>query len=500
MTKPINIYLQSRIKEGNAFNIIKNHSSNRADKAKTKNHEILSLAHFVDGLINHGVNIDMMDGFFYGYEILQIGKEFDLLKISNSQCLNIEFKSQHVGERQILNQLVRNQYYLAHLGKEILSYTVVTDTLTCYKLCENTRLEKVNFGEIASIIKGFKHDKNVEINSLFKARNFLVSPLVNPEKFADGEYFLTQAQEQIKKKILASISNKNIAQYYSVVGHSGTGKTLLIYDLAKTLAKKDKVVILHCGKRLKSQELLCERIKNLKIFTPNIIDDVPMVISEAKFVLVDEAHRICPKHFNKLCALVEKNNLIALFSSDPEQVISKVEVENDILSRINALNPVETCILSDRIRTNKELFSFTTSVMDLKKKAKTAMGFGVISLCYANDFFEARQIIEYFKNKNYAFINYSNLDKNLLNNDGYDIHKVIGQDFDNVLLVMDKTFYYDEEGRLSAHQQPDFEYIYTQLFYQGITRAKEKLALVVVDNNDLFKKISHIFVGEVISS
>ena len=94
MTKPINIYLQSRIREENAFNIIKSHSSNKSDKSKTKEHEITSLARFVDALIKNGVNIEMMDGFFYGYEILQIGKEFDLLKIANNQCLNIEFKSQ----------------------------------------------------------------------------------------------------------------------------------------------------------------------------------------------------------------------------------------------------------------------------------------------------------------------------------------------------------------------------------------------------------------------
>ena len=496
MTKPINIYLQSRIREENAFNIIKSHSSNKSDKSKTKEHEITSLARFVDALIKNGVNIEMMDGFFYGYEILQIVKEFDLLKIANNKCLNIEFKSQQVSEKQILSQLLRNQYYLAHLGKEILSYTVVTDSLTCYKLCENTRLEKVDFNEIANIIKCFKHDKKIDINKLFKASNFLVSPLLNPEKFISGEYFLTQAQEQVRKKILSSILGKNTPQFYSIVGHSGTGKTLLIYDLAKTLAKKDKVVILHCGKTLKGQDFLCQKIKNLKIFTPNVIDDMPSEIEDAKFLLIDEAHRIHPKHFKALCNISTKENLVVLFSLDPEQVISKSEVENDILSKINALNPIETCILSDRIRTNREMFSFTTSIMDLKKKARKPVNFSAVSLCFANDCYEAKQILEYFKNKNYTFINYSNLDERLLACGGYDIHQVIGQDFDNVLMLMDKSFYYDEDGKLQAHQYVETDFIYTKLFYQGITRAKEKLALIVVDNKDLFDKISQIFVSE----
>ncbi len=492
MTKPINIYLQSRINDENAFNIIKNHSSNKRGKSKIKKHEILSLSRFVDGLIEHGIPINMMDGFFYGYEIMQIGKEFDLLKISNNQCLNIELKSQKVSEKQILNQLIRNKYYLAHLGKEILAYTVITDTLSCYKLCENNRLEKVDFEEIANIVKVLKHDQNIAINKLFKASTFLVSPLSSPEKFVKGEYFLTQAQEQVKKKILSNIATKNSTKYYSIVGHSGTGKTLLVYDLAKTLAKREKNLILHCGRISNSHVFLCDNIKNLNIFTPNILDERQTELLDFKFILVDEAHRLYPKHFYTLCKIVKDNNLIALFSSDPEQVISKAEVENDILSRINTLNSVEIHILSDRIRTNNEMYSFITAVMDLKKKARKLTNFDAISLCYANDYVEAKHILEYFQNKNYAFINCFNSNENFFAIRNYDVHQIIGQDFEKVVMLMDNTFYYDEKGKLQSNVNLNSEYIYTQLFYQGITRAKDKLALIVIDNKVLFEKISQI--------
>ncbi len=489
MTNPINIYLQSRIKEENAFNIIKSHSSNKREKSKIKKHEILSLSRFVDGLIKHGVNIDMMDGFFYGYEIAQIGKEFDLLKLSDTKCLNIEFKSQQVSEKQILNQLVRNNYYLKHLGKEILSYTIVTDTLTCYKLCDNSRLAKVEFLELANIIKSTSFDKSIEIDKLFKARNFLVSPLVNPEKFINGEYFLTQAQEHIKKKILSSIINKKTTRYYSVVGHSGTGKTLLLYDLAKTLAKRLNVAILCCGRGVKVQERLFDKIENLKIFDANVIDEKMPELESADIILIDEAQRISANHFTALRNMVDKNGSFVLFSLDPTQVLSKTEIDNDIFSKINALNPVETCVLSDRIRVNKELFSFTTAVMDLKKKARGKVSFGAVSICYANNILEAKQIVDYFNGKNYTFINYSNSYKVF---GGYDIHQVIGQDFDKVVMLMDNAFYYDEKGTLQARQNVNSDYIYSQLFYQGITRAKEKLALVVVDNKNLFDKVSQI--------
>lgn len=68
--------------------------------------------------MNMGLSLEMLDGFFYGYRIPQIGKEFDLLKFTETECLNIELKSQAVPLEQVLSQLKKNKYYLAHLGKK----------------------------------------------------------------------------------------------------------------------------------------------------------------------------------------------------------------------------------------------------------------------------------------------------------------------------------------------------------------------------------------------
>ena len=58
---------------------------------------------------------------------------------------------------------------------------------------------------------------------------------------------------------------------------------------------------------------------------------------------------------------------------------------------------------------------------------------------------------------------------------------------------MDNTFYYDEGGKLCAKQHRDRNYLYEKLFYQSITRVKDKIALLVIDNEDLFKKIVRVF-------
>ena len=134
MTKPINLYIQSRISDETVFNRIERHVASKIDKSKTKTHEISSLRSLVDALLKQGVQPDQLDSFYYGYEIPQIGKEFDLLKFGIDECLNIELKSRRVSDEQISTQLRRNQYYLGHLGKKLIQYTVVTSSLTCYSI------------------------------------------------------------------------------------------------------------------------------------------------------------------------------------------------------------------------------------------------------------------------------------------------------------------------------------------------------------------------------
>ena len=80
--------------------------------------------------------------------------------------------------------------------------------MICYKLSLNDELIPVEFDEIASSIKRIATEYSDTIDNLFRASDYLVSPLNTPARFIQGEYFLTQAQEQIKKKILSGIDRK----------------------------------------------------------------------------------------------------------------------------------------------------------------------------------------------------------------------------------------------------------------------------------------------------
>ena len=129
MTKPINLYIQSRISDELSFNRVEFHSSKRQDCGKTKEHEIGSLRKIVDTFIVQGLSPKELDGFFFGFHIPQIGKEFDLIKLDKGKLvLNIELKSEDVGVDVIQNQLEKNRYYLKHLAPDVRLYTFVEST------------------------------------------------------------------------------------------------------------------------------------------------------------------------------------------------------------------------------------------------------------------------------------------------------------------------------------------------------------------------------------
>ena len=146
---------------------------------------------------------------------------------------------------------------------------------------------------------------------------------------------------------------------------------------------------------------------------------------------------------------------------------------------------------------NKELHSFISVIKDLKHKPKVPMNYENVSVNYANTTQEAQNMLEYYRQNGYVFINYSksNYESSpyAAYEEDFDTHHVIGQEFDKVVMLMDNSFYYDEEGVLKGIPHPNPDYLYPNLFYQGVTRVREKLSLIVVDAPALFEKITSIF-------
>ena len=120
---------------------------------KIKEVDLKSLNSLINTLFKICTNLSLKDfnGFYTSYEIPQIGKEFDLLRLTKSKILNIEYKSEFTNT--IEKQLQKNYYYLKFLNKEIYSYTFVDKTRILYKLDDNKQLVQADFLELINIIK-----------------------------------------------------------------------------------------------------------------------------------------------------------------------------------------------------------------------------------------------------------------------------------------------------------------------------------------------------------
>lgn len=68
-------------------------------------------------------------------------------------------------------------------------------------------------------------------------------------------------------------------------------------------------------------------------------------------------------------------------------------------------------------------------------------------------------------------------------------HEVIGQEFENVCMILDDSFYYDN-NELKAIEHPNPDYLFIKLLYQGLTRVRSKLAIIITEKMllDMFKQ------------
>lgn len=490
----LNILFLTEMKDNKIFSEYENALSGRVEKKLTKDHERDSLEKLVLNLSSINLPTFLYDGFFFSFTISHIGKEFDLLKIASdkSQILNIELKSCPIDLEKIEKQLMQNQYYLGHISKQIYSFTFIASTSEMYFLDQNQVLQKTDINHLSSVFKNFTNYIDSEIENLFRAKDFLISPINTPDKFLNNHYFLTSQQEEYQKNILNTLTENQCYKFIDITGGPGTGKTLLLYDIARKLSLLGRVYLIHCGILSQGHTYLNTKLPNINIVSIRDIN-VCTVFSHYTYILIDEAQRIYHSQFNIITSQVKKNNLKCIFSYDSQQILSASEESRNVSLQIFSLSKA-TYKLSEKIRTNKELSSFILSMLNLNNETNK-YNYSSIDILYAEDEYKALRILDYYK-QNYTFINFTSSNRTPTSFDIYggvlNTHKVIGQEFDNVLMILDNNFYYDENGVLRAYSHPNPDYLYLKLLFQGISRTRERLCLIIVNNIELFEKINKL--------
>lgn len=447
-----------------------------ASTREYKHQEILDLVELLENL-----NLSSKDssGFIFGYLVPQLNKEFDLIKITKDYVLNIELKSQQKDEIQLAKQLIQNTHYLKLLEKNIYCFTFVSSTKKLYKLVNNEELQTAEFEELKALCS-IEWVTEVDLDEIFAPKHILVSPLNNTQRFLNGDYLLTENQESIKKKILKKLDCLETAYFFGLTGGPGTGKTLLLYDVAKQLSVNKKVLIIHSGLLCNGHSILQNRIKNLRISDAKALRW--QEINNVDYVLVDEAQRLYESALDKIERWVIKAKTICVFSYDPNQRVSYSENNRKTVDRINSLCGENKEKLTTKIRTNKEMAQFVNCLTNLKNY-KSNYRFNHVKIFYEPDKTKVMELTKNLADEEYQYISItpSFYDHSLDYQKGKEnTHTVIGQEFDKVCMVMDSNFYY-ENGKLEAKPHPNPDYIFTKLLSQGITHARSDLALIITD-------------------
>lgn len=452
-----------------------------------KNHELNGIESFVDELLKANNNISIVNRYYLGYSIPQIGKEFDLLRFGHNYIINIEIKTESSIEK-ILKQQQKNKYYLSFLDKPLHIYTFISNENKLYKLVirnNGDEIEEITFNELCNILMSQEVVTFNNIDDLFNPSDYLVSPFNSPEKFMSEGYFLTVQQEQIYKEIQTKLSD-TATNFIALTGGAGTGKTLLTYHIAKeTIQRGKKVLILHCAPLNSGHQILMDEY-NWSIYMPKY---APNTI-DFDLIIIDEAQRMYPYQFDKYIKEVRTLNKKCIFSYDEKQYLRDNEKQYHTKERIEKELLCTPYKLTDKIRTNKEIAYFIRQLFNIKKNIPN-IDYTNIELTYCKDCYSAKLLLQELLERGWKTPNYTPGTRSFfhyeayLSNDTESAHSVVGQEFNNVVVVIDESFKYNSQGDLIADNT---YYSQRQMLYQIITRTRKKLHIVIINNEVMLNR------------
>ena len=447
-----------------------------------------------------GCNPSTFDGYFVGYSIGQIGKEFDLLRFGDESIINIELKSELKvanKEMKILKQMQINYYYLKILGKRIKIFTYIENDGFYEYEKELDVINRVDAQAVAACMKAHIVNYSIDPDREFVPSNYLISPFNSTDKFLQGEYFLTTAQQKIKGEIYGELADTPF-MYFSISANAGTGKTLLMYDIAKEMIQNgQEAAIIHCGilndGHIRLRDTYGWNIQPVKVIQAMRVDSI---FDGCSVVFIDEAQRI---KISQLQMVIEKSiekGIPLIFSYDTKQYLRGNE-GHDIEEYVRSNYPkisVSSKRLTNKIRTNKEMASFITNLFSIGK-SQDNLNYECITIEYMDDPTVLNEYAKFLEKSGWTLLTFttSSYDPdpyNLLASiGGKNAHNVIGQEFSKVAFIMDGNFRYSESGKLQARGS---YYSAQGMLYQIVTRVIDELKVVVLDNPELYMKLLEI--------
>ncbi|MDK8273185.1 DUF2075 domain-containing protein [Lactobacillus crispatus] len=460
------------------------------------------------------------DGWFLG-TILEPIPNFDAILFSKEIIVDLELKNKigSQNEESIIKKFKKQNHLLDKVKRTFSFFNKDTEILYLAYIVEEDRLLKynlfdrqytaINFNELAQKVKNIKEPLMLNPIEKLSRSDFLISPLNNIQEFINGDYYLSDAQETYKKNILAA-GYKGV---YGIKGKAGSGKSLIAYDLVKQFNDKNKKILFIFPGKLKDKHREFESYySNLEFSSgKNVTTDI---LNQKDIVIIDEAQRLYYNGENSALSIlrqwIEKNykNKMILFFYDSHQALGPKDCGTMIDSMFSAYTKDKkgkVWELPKSIRSNPAISAFVDQLFDLghrpKKQITSELMQKRVEVRYFANAEQADPWIKSRINVGYQFIiptgsmfNDSSSDKfaNLFTL-SKNTHEILGEENDNVVTYIDDSMGYDSNRKLKVETGKYRNYYFIENeFYVNLTRAKEKLSLVVVGNYDIYSAIINV--------
>lgn len=448
-----------------------------------KPHEAGSLVALVEDLLATGeCDDEALAGFVFSFSIPQIGKEFDLVKVTDDEVVNIELKSEEVSREKVAAQLIKNRHYLKSLDRTVYAFTYVTGEATLFELADGGELLEVDINRLAHILSEVGEPYEGEVESLFHPKAYLVSPTTDTERFLARAYFLTNQQEEIKRALRRTIAEGELPCAFVVSGSAGTGKSLLAFDLALELGHDRDACMVLCSSFVEGHRVLERRQTNFAIERADELlerGECPY-----RLVFVDQAERLGIHDLEALARMIATTGGLLYLSVDEYYTTPYMQAAYESIDEAFG-GMLQARRLTGRIRTNRELSGFIRLLFGLTEGVASVRT-SHVKVAFARDAAAVVELMGVYRAMGYqtpelgAFGTVAPTPVYREPTDAWDMGEC-----DRVAVVLAEGVEPAVGGGLVVRAAADAGEHYLQELYQALTRAREDIALVVLANDAL---------------
>lgn len=463
---------------------------------------------FLYNIINSKLNDEQKSGWFYNsLNKSAINQEFDLLRFSENTIINIELKSQDGNLDDWKNQLVReNKVLKAISGYKIHNYLFESKNRILYKLVLKNNMPENDFYSYEIVKYGFDDFANeipndfLDYNKLLsiKPSDLLISPYNQTDAYINGLTYPSNNQRYVYNTVIKNNKRVNL-----INGGAGSGKSLVLFELAKHYTRRAlRVAIVFCG-ILKNSKTISSKFD----FDVLSISDVNSIglksLENYDVVLFDEFQRV---RFNQYNEIINLNINKMIFSLDQEQTLHDGEIERDIESKLIEHYGERPLTIENKIRQDAEMSTFILKFLNAKTPKLRPYNFKNVNVTYFSNKNRAMKYLDYKRSiENFTIIQLTEyrttggfLQREKIQVESENSHSVVGKEYDNVIVVFDNNISYDKKtAKLISNYRKttdykNYPYDEYSLYFEALTRVRDKLELVVINNEEIYLRILEI--------